>query len=378
MAKFPKAYLRALRAHLKPKADPQSGSATRVGARACRLGIETLTLARIHDAALLTIFPASRTGSGSGSGPRQGLAVSAASFFAEALGPIEATRSAAVESLAERGRLGDSVTRGAARLAAARLRLTGETARRMVVQEALTSSAGENRRLLRKSLSMEAELRQLSRNLLTSHEEERKRISRELHDALGQTLSAVNIGLASLKAAAAFESKEFRGNVSRTQRLVQSSMRTVHRFASSLRPMLLDDLGLVPALLGLAQDCGKRNGFKVRVSTPRESVNLGGERRTALFRVAQEALINVGRHARAKKARVTLRNTAGGVRLEVWNDGVPFDVDRVLRSRTNRRLGLLCMRERMDMVGGTLEIRSSKALGTTVRADVPLPGPARA
>jgi len=374
LARFPMAYLEALRAHLEPKAEPRNGAAQRIGLHACELGIETLTLARIHDAANSSLAAPGTNGFRS----RRALAVRAASFFAEALAPIEATHRAAVEGLAENVRLGNSVHRGTVALATAHRRLARETGRRVVVQEILATSAVENRALLKRSRAMEEELRQLSRNLLASHEEERRRISRELHDALGQNLSAVNIGLASLVATAAVESKEFRGSVSRTQRLVQKSMRTVHQFARNLRPSLLDDLGLVPALVGYAREFGKANHVRVKVTAPQESAGLDGDRRTALFRVAQEALINVGRHAGASNARVTLRKTAAGVRLEIWNDGKPFDVEVAMHSRTNRHLGLLCMRERMDMVGGTFSIQSSKTLGTTVRAEVPLKEPSHA
>jgi signal transduction histidine kinase len=368
-AAFERRYQAALRAHVEPAVEPGAGTARRIGLRACVLGIETLALARIHDGALAALFPPPTNGHR----PRPNAAVRAASFFAAAMTPIEATHGPALEALAEQKRLGRSIDRGAVELAATQRLLTRETGRRKSVQHALTASDGEHLVLLKRSRAMEEELRQLARTLLTSHEEERRRISRELHDALGQTLTAVNIGLASLKVAAAVDSKDFRGSVSRTQRLVQKSMRTVHLFARHLRPTLLDDLGLVPALLGFAKDFGNKNGLRVTVSAPEESAQLDGNSRTALFRVAQEALVNVGRHARAKNVRVSLRKTKEGIRLEVWNDGTPFDVERTNSSRTHRRLGLLCMRERMDMVGGTFSVQSSKEAGTTVRADVPLP-----
>jgi signal transduction histidine kinase len=446
---FADRYLAALRAHVKPAAEPRPGPARRLGLYACRLGIETLALARIHDAALAALATPGAGGARSG----RSRAARAATFFAETLGPIEAShrpaleapangngpgrppdrggielasaqgrltretdrrrvaqealatskserrvllKRGAVERASARGRLTREtdrrqvaqealatsesehrilLKRGAVERASARGRLTRETDRRQVVQEALTASEGEHRVLLKRSDSMEEELRQLSRRLLTSHEEERKRISRELHDTLGQMLTAVNVGLASLQATARIDSREFRGSVARTQRLVRKSMRTVHLFARNLRPTLLDDLGLVPALHACAQEFGKANGIRVKVSALEEPSQIDGDRRTALFRVAQEALVNVGRHARARKVRVTLLGTPAGVRLEVWNDGTPFDVERTNNSRTNRRLGLLCMRERMEMVGGTLSIRSSKASGTTVQADVPLREP---
>ena len=261
---------------------------------------------------------------------------------------------------------------GGAALTSARRRLARVVTGRKVAEEALSASAREHRALLLRSLSMAAELRQLSRSLLRSHEEERKRISRELHDALGQTLTAVNIGLASLKSAPPTDPADFRRTVARTQRLLRKSMRTFQRFATSLCPPHLDELGLVPALRDFAREFGKRNGLRVGVAAPEGRAPLDGEGRTALFRVAQEALVNVGRHARARNVRVTLLRTPVGARLEVWNDGRHFDVSKVQRSRTRRHLGLLCMRERMDMVGGTFSVRSSKEHGTTVRADVPL------
>jgi signal transduction histidine kinase len=180
-----------------------------------------------------------------------------------------------------------------------------------------------------------------------------------------------------MKSEAAVDPKAFRRSVARTQRLVQGTMRTVHRFARDLRPALLDDLGLVPALLAFAREFGKKNGLPVSVIAPEESAQLDGDRRTALFRVAQEALVNVGRHAGARNVRVTLASTAAMVTLEVWNDGKTFDVERALRSKTNRHLGLLCMRERMEMVGGTFSVKSSKEGGTTVRAVVSLQGRTR-
>lgn len=370
LAGYSRRYLAALRAHVNPAAEPRRGTAGRLGLRACELGIETLALARIHDTAFAALPPPKANGTRA----RRSLAVRAESFFAEALAPIEASHHPGGEGLSERGRPGRSPDREAVELATAAVRLTQETGRRRVAQEALATSQSEHRVLLERSDSMEERLRHLSRSLLMAHEEERKRISRELHDTLGQTLSAVNVALASLKPAGQIDSKEFRTSVARAQRLVQMSMRTVHQFARSLRPALLDDLGLLPALLSFAKEFGKQHGIKMSVSAPEEETQFDGDRRTALFRVAQEALVNVGRHARARNVRVTLCRTADGVSLEIWNDGSPFDVEQALRSKTNRHLGLLCMRERMEMVGGTFSVRSSKEGGTTVRADVPLPG----
>jgi signal transduction histidine kinase len=365
---FERSYRSALRRHVQSSKTPNPGSPQRLGRRACALGIETLALAGIHDAALSSLAPEAGTAE-----PRDlGIAARAAAFFCQAMGPIEAMHLPAVEARAERLRLGKSVDRGLSKLAASRKRLDREVARRRDVETHLAASVRKHRTLLLRSKAMEEELRLLSRSLLRSHEEERTRISRELHDALGQSLTAVNVGLASLRAAAAVDSKEFRGGVARTQRLVRQSMRTVHRFARSLRPTLLDDLGLVPALLAFAKEFGKRYGVDVQVMAPPEPDALDVAGRTALFRVAQEAFTNIHRHARARHARVTLRSIPGGVRMEVWNDGKTFDASRSAPTGGNRHLGILCMRERMEMVGGTLVIESSRRGGTIVRAEAPV------
>ena len=352
----------------RPPPPPPGAAPPRLGKRAHLLGIGTLALARIHDHALAALAPPAP-----GSRGRRSRTVRAASFFADAIAPIEATHRPAVDAVAELGRLGLSLDRGVVELATAHRRLSRETGLRKDVEGALAASEADHRALVKRSRQMEERLRQLSRSLLRSHEDERRRISRELHDALGQTLTAVNVGLAALKAESTVDSKGYRNSVSKTQRLVQKSMRTVHRFARDLRPALLDDLGLVPALVGFTREFAKVNGIAVEISAAEEPARLDGDSRTALFRVAQEALVNLGRHSGARRARVTLRRTPDGIALEVWDNGKGFDVARVNGAPATKHLGLLCMRERMDMVGGTLSVRSSRKAGTVVRAEVPLP-----
>jgi signal transduction histidine kinase len=370
-AAFRRRYLQALRARVKPAAESDPDRARRLGLGARQLGIGPLALARIHEAALASVALRIR-------GPRalRRLAVRAAAFFTEALDPIEATRRPETGTRTACLQTGNSADRGVEGLAAAILRGTREASRRKAAQKALRTSRCLHRVLLERSHAMEEQLRQLSRNLLRSHEEERMRISRELHDALGQTLAGIQIGLAGLELGSRGTTREFRRRIARTRGLVLESMQTVHRFARDLRPMLLDDLGLVPALHGFAQEFGRRNGLRVRVSAPGASAPLDTDRRTALFRVAQEALINADRHARARNVRLTLRQRPGAVRMEIWNDGRVFDVERMRRVQKNRRLGILCMQERVEMVGGRLSIESSPGEGTTVRAEVPLTGKA--
>jgi signal transduction histidine kinase len=245
------------------------------------------------------------------------------------------------------------------------------------VQAALEESERSHAVLGKQSRRMEERLRHLSRRLLNAQEEERVRISHDLHDAIGQTLAGINVGLATLQQELMSDSKDLAEGITMTQALVERSMNTVHEFARELRPTVLDDLGLVPALRSHTMAFAKRTGVDARFAGAADSTGLCPESRIALFRVAQEALANVARHARATTVSVVLRRMPTTLRLEVRDDGQSFDVARVGSSRKNRHLGLLGMQERMDMVGGTFSVESVSGKGTTVRADVPLATDAR-
>jgi signal transduction histidine kinase len=145
----------------------------------------------------------------------------------------------------------------------------------------------------------------------------------------------------------------------------------VHQFARELRPAVLDDLGLIPALHAHLKTVAARQKFKIHLTAFAGVEALDGDKRTVLYRVAQEALINVGRHAQASAVKVSLREIPGAVRLEIHDNGKSFQVPQTLSAKTNKRLGLLGMRERVEMVGGTLVIESAPGRGTTVRAEIP-------
>jgi signal transduction histidine kinase len=226
---------------------------------------------------------------------------------------------------------------------------------------------------LEESRQMQERLRHLSHQLLFAQEEERKEISRQLHDEIAQTLTGINVHLATLKKEAVVNAKGLKKRITSTQRLVEKSMKTVHRFARELRPMLLDDLGLIPALRSYLRDLMKRTGLRVHfVSFAAGRVEeLDNAKRTVLYRVAQEALTNVARHAQASQVKVILRRLQDAIRMEIKDNGRSFQAERVLSATSRRRLGLLCMRERVEMVGGTFSIDSKPAQGTTIRAEIP-------
>jgi signal transduction histidine kinase len=366
-AAFEKEYRRGLEDHVGRKDD--DGAAGRMGRRAHGLGIGALALARIHDRALGDLAPPR---AGRRSAAAHDLDLRATAFFSGAIandGRASPRRGAAS--------LADTHDRCAAALVRSQDRLERETERCELLKAALAASEDRHETLLARSRLIEERLRQLSRRLLSAQEEERLRISRDLHDAVGQALTGINVGLATLRNEALTDSKEITESIAMTQRLVERSMETVHEFARELRPTLLDDLGLIPALRSHANAFSQRNGLRLRFAAAPVADQMDADRRTALFRVAQEALNNVARHAQAHEVRVSLRRVRAGVRLKIKDDGRSFDVARMERSTKNRHLGLLGMQERMEMVGGTLSIKSVPGRGTTILADAPVPRGAR-
>jgi len=259
----------------------------------------------------------------------------------------------------------------AAELAAANLRLEREIVQRKVAEELLKKSERHYVQLLAQSGRMQEQLRHLSHQILLAQEEERKQISRELHDEIAQTLAGINVYLAALKAEVPGNTKGLGRNIARTQRLVEKSVNIVHRFARELRPTVLDDLGLIPALHSFMKGFTKRTRIKIRFTAFAGVEQLNSAKRTVLFRVAQEALTNVAKHAAAGRVKVTLKKFPDVARMEINDDGKSFQVERVLLAKRNKHLGLVGMRERVEMVGGSFSVESAPGKGTTVCAQIP-------
>jgi signal transduction histidine kinase len=257
------------------------------------------------------------------------------------------------------------------RYAQALRELNREIKRRQEAQTALAQSERHYRELLAKSRHMQEHLRRLSHEILTAQEAERKKISRDLHDQVSQTLTAINVKLTALNKVAAVNASSLKRQLAGTQRLLERSMTVVHRFARELRPPLLDDLGLTAALRSYMREFTKRTRIPIRVTTFAAVDTLDSDKRTVFYRVAQEALTNVDRHARASLVRVDIKKLRGVVRMDIHDDGKSFRADRALYPTKIKRLGLLGMRERVEMVGGSFSVESAMGRGTTVRAEVP-------
>jgi len=249
--------------------------------------------------------------------------------------------------------------------------LRQEIVRREAVEAALKVSEQEHQRLLEQARHLQEELRRLSHGILQAQEDERRRISRELHDDITQTLVGINVHLEALAGEATVNPALLREKIARTQRLVEKSLNIVHEFARELRPTALDDLGLIATLHSLLKEFMKRTGIRVRFSTFAGVQQLDDSRLTVLYRVVQSALANVAEHAHATQVKVSLRRRADEVRLEISDNGRSFPVARMRQVRRNKHLGLIGMRERVEMVGGKLSVESAPGKGTTVRAEIP-------
>jgi PAS domain S-box-containing protein len=249
-------------------------------------------------------------------------------------------------------------------------KLRQEIVRRNLMEKSLRESEQHQSKMLEQSRHMQEQLRQLSRQILLAQEDERKKISRELHDVIAQTLTGINVRLSALKKAAALSTRGLDRNIARTQRLVEKSVNIVHEFARELRPAVLDDLGLIPALHSFVKLFSKRTRIRVHLKVFAGVEQLDAAGRTVLFRVAQEALTNVSRHAQASRVEVSIEKLPDGICMKIKDDGKSFQVERLMQIRGGKHLGLLGMRERLEMVGGSFDVKSAPGKGTTITANI--------
>jgi len=251
-------------------------------------------------------------------------------------------------------------------------KLRQEILKRKVVEKRLITSEHHHRRLLEEARNMQEHLRHLSRQIILVQEEERKEISRELHDEIAQTLSGINVHMAALKIEDDANTKNLQKKITTTQRLVEKSVRIVHQFARDLRPAILDDLGLIPALTSYMKGFTKRTRIQIDFKASLGVEKLNFIKRTMFYRVVQAALTNVAQHAQASRVKVTLKKIPNAIYLQIADNGKSFQVEHVLYAKKNKRLGLLGMRERVEMVGGRFTVESVKGTGTTIGAEVPV------
>lgn len=255
-------------------------------------------------------------------------------------------------------------------LASSNLKLKQEIVRRQLAQEDVRASRMEQSKLLKQSRLQQKQLRALSHRFLNAQEDERKRISRELHDVIAQTLLGINVSLAGLGEATASDRVGLQSEIFHTHLLVENAVETVHRFARELRPTILDDLGLIPALQTFMNGFIADTGVRVSLKASAKVDQLTGTVRTALYRIVQEALTNVSRHAKASHAEVTIECLDGMILMEIRDNGRGFNT----QGKKHNRLGLIGMRERVEMIGGKFFVESAVGESTTVHVEIPTGG----
>ena len=252
--------------------------------------------------------------------------------------------------------------------------------RRMILVSSLLGlivaiAAGYGNHLLQKQADQqqrrteraERELRSLSSQLVHAQEHERRTISRELHDEVGQTLTGLGLELANLEHLRDGPQSEYRSHLGDAKRLTEETLRTVRNIAMGLRPSMLDDSGIVAAVRWQASELSRRTGTPVELQIEGDFDGLGDERRTCFYRVVQEALTNCARHAEATTIQITMQRKKETVCLSIRDDGVGFDAGR---ARTG--LGLVGIEERVKELGGSLAVSSWPNRGTLLDVEIPL------
>jgi signal transduction histidine kinase len=216
---------------------------------------------------------------------------------------------------------------------------------------------------------------ELFRRIVDAQEAERQRIARDLHDETGQALTAIGMGLRGLSTA--LTNNRNREQAIKTLRQLETlsadSLQELQRLIADLRPSHLDDLGLSAALRWYAGKVQERTDMKIRIDIEGDEIPISSELKIAIFRIVQEALNNITKHAQAKVVYINLEYQPKYVVISVRDDGVGFDLDMVRMSRARRpSLGLAGMQERAALVGGEVSIQSSPGQGTLIEAKLPL------
>jgi signal transduction histidine kinase len=215
----------------------------------------------------------------------------------------------------------------------------------------------------------EAEMRLLSQQLVAAQEEERKKLTRELHDQVGQMLTALRMEISRAGRGRNLSDSQIRQPLAEAKRLLDTILRSVRDLAMGLRPSMLDDFGLQPALEWHVRDFRRRYSTAVDLTLSGELDTLPDQYRTAVYRIVQEALTNCARHARAGRITVDVRSERNTIELSVSDDGVGIDPAH------ERGVGLLGIEERVRELHGTFEIASRQPQGTELRVTLPVTAP---
>ena len=246
------------------------------------------------------------------------------------------------------------------------------------IAEQVARITEENAALLERLAESESRFRRISRGVLQLQEEERTRISRDLHDGIGQSLTALRIQLELLEQRVAERDGALSPDAASARELAESCLAEVRQLARVLRPPMLDDLGLGPTLRWLARTLQEKTGVSIELRLEGEEGRSDPAVETIVYRLVQEALTNVVKHAAAPSAAVTVSKENGRIRVRVEDTGRGFDTAQILSSSEETGLGVRGMRDRVHFFDGRFTVRSAPGSGTVVEAEIPLPASGRA
>lgn len=359
-------YAACLRQYLEQEQEERLQAAYELGRHAIAEGLGVLDMARIHRQA--TAHSLGPVGQAMVEREKRN---AAEAFFLEALAPFEAAHRGFRLANLQLWQTNQALKESNRQLARINRDLEKEVIGRKRTERALRVSEGHYRRLFHQARLMQDNLRNLSTQILQVQEEERKRVSRELHDEVGQALTAIGTQLEMLQRNGARETERVGQKIAEVQSLLAQTMETVHRFARELRPPMLDELGLLPALRSYLRSFAERSGLRVRFSSGIEAAELTAEQKTVVFRVAQESLTNVVKHAQAGRVTISFRKLNSSVQLRIRDDGKGFRTSDQPPVNGKKRLGLLGMHERVRLVNGRFKMRSTPGKGTTISVEIP-------
>ena len=226
----------------------------------------------------------------------------------------------------------------------------------------------ERARALESLARSKEELRELASAASSAREHEQSRIARELHDELAQAMSALKMDLSLIRSSSSGEDVSLAKRLDRMEAQIDATIAAMRRIAADLRPLTLDDLGLAPAIESLVQDFQRRSGVRCELVIADPDLELPGAHATAVFRIVQESLTNVGKHAKASNVEVVIGEDPEGIIVAVRDDGVGFAIDG---PRKPQSYGLLGVRERAYLLGGQTRIVSAPGKGTEIEVRLP-------
>jgi two-component system sensor histidine kinase UhpB len=230
------------------------------------------------------------------------------------------------------------------------------------------------KKLVRDSLKEKNEIKKLNRKLLIEQENDRKEISRELHDETSQILTSINFDLAVLAKIASKSEQRIRDKIAATHELIIKSVDTIHNFSKKLRPMELDDLGLLPAIKALINDFIKCTKIKITLEAKVKFNKLSELQKTVLYRILQESLTNAVRHANARSIQIKVHFSKknSSLKMQIQDNGKIKKYKDLLQKKSLKGIGLIGMQERAKLINGQLSVVSRPGVGTTVLVLVPM------